>query len=77
MADAAILSASNLKVLSEAGYTYGDGTRLHKMPYVIAEYQKSCELSDQQIIPKYWEDYRVIYQYRAKGAFLDLRNIEK
>ena len=50
VADAAMLSASNLKVLSEAGYTYIVGSRLHKVPYGIAEYQMSGKLSDQQII---------------------------
>ena len=78
VADAAMLSASNLKALSEAGYTYIVGSRLHKVPYDIAEYQMSGELSDQQIITVHQEDeYRVIYQYRAKRASLDLRNIEK
>lgn len=77
VADAAMLSASNLKALSEAGYTYIVGSRLHKVPYDIAEYQKIGELNDQQIITIHQEDYRVIYQYRAKRASLDLRNIEK
>lgn len=47
------------------------------MPYDIAEYQKIGELSDEQIIVVYQEGYRVIYQYRAKRAALDLRNINK
>lgn len=77
VADAAMLSAANLKALAEAGYTYIVGSRLHKVPYEIAEYQKTGELSDQQIVVSHYEDYRVIYQYRAKRAALDLRNIEK
>jgi hypothetical protein len=77
VADAAMMSASNLAALSEAGYTYIVGSRLHKVPYDIAEYQKIGELSDQQIMVENKEGYRVIYQYRAKRAALDKRNIEK
>ena len=77
VADAAMLSASNLEALTKAGYTYIVGSRLHKVPYAIAEYQKNSEMSDQQIVTMQQDDYRVIYQYRAKRAALDLRNIEK
>ena len=77
VADAAMMSASNLKALAEAGYTYIVGSRLHKVPYDIAEYQKTSELSDQQIVVEKREGYRIIYQYRAKRAALDMRNIEK
>jgi len=77
VADAAMLSASNLEALTKAGYTYIVGSRLHKVPYTIAEYQKNGELSDQQIITIQQDGYRVIYQYRAKRAALDLRNMEK
>ena len=77
VADAAMLSAPNLAALTEAGYTYIVGSRLYKVPYDIAEYQKTAELSDQQIVTVQQEGYRVIYQYRAKRAALDLRNIEK
>lgn len=77
VADAAMMSASNLAALAEAGYTYIVGSRLHKVPYDIAEYQKTSELSDQQIVVEKREDYRIIYQYRAKRAALDMRNIEK
>jgi hypothetical protein len=77
VADAAMLSATNLAALTEAGYTYIVGSRLHKVPYDIAEYQKTGEMSDQQIVVTRQEGYRVIYQYRAKRAALDLRNIEK
>jgi len=77
VADVAMLSATNLAALTEAGYTYIVGSRLHKVPYDIAEYQKTGKLSDQQIVVSPQEGYRVIYQYRAKRAALDLRNIEK
>ena len=77
VADAAMLSANNITALAEAGYTYIVGSRLHKIPYDIAEYQKTKELSDQQIVVSHYEGYRVIYQYRAKRAALDIRNIKK
>jgi len=77
VADAAMMSAPNLAALAEAGYTYIVGSRLHKVPYDIAEYQKIGELSDQQIMVEKKDGYRVIYQYRAKRAALDMRNIEK
>ncbi len=77
VADAAMLSAANLEALTETGYTYIVGSRLHKVPYGIAEYQKTGELSDGQIIVDHQEGYRVIYQYRTKRASLDLRNIDK
>ena len=77
VADAAMMSASNLAALAESGYTYIVGSRLHKVPYDIAEYQKTGELSDQQIMVENKEGYRVIYQYRAKRAALDKHNIEK
>lgn len=77
VADAAMLSADNLTTLTEAGYTYIVGSRLYKIPYEIAEYQKVGPLNDQQIVTVRQNDYRVIYQYRAKRAALDMRNIEK
>ncbi len=77
VADAAMLSSSNLEALSAAGYTYIVGSRLYKVPYDIAEYQKRAEMVDQQIMVEQKDGYRVIYQYRAKRAALDLRNIEK
>jgi hypothetical protein len=75
--DAAMLSSSNLEALTAAGYTYIVGSRLYKVPYDIAEYQKSAEMVDQQIMVEQKDGYRVVYQYRAKRAALDLRNIEK
>jgi hypothetical protein len=77
VADAARLSSSNLEALSTAGYTYIVGSRLYKVPYDIAEYQQKAEMVDQQILVEQKDGYRVIYQYRAKRAALDLRNIEK
>jgi transposase len=77
VADAAMLSAANLAALTEAGYTYIVGSRMHKVPYDIAEYQKIAEMVDQQIITMCLVDCRVIYQFRTKRAALDLRNIEK
>jgi hypothetical protein len=75
VADAAMLSAANLMALSEAGYTYVVGSRLHKLPYDIAEYQETGQMVDQQIVVVAQEGYRVVYQYRAKRAALYLRNI--
>lgn len=77
VADSAMMSASNLASLTEAGYTYIVGSQLHEVPYDIAECQKNSELSDQQIRVENKEGYRVIYQYRAKRASLDIRNIDK
>ena len=77
VADAAMLSASNLAALVDAGFTYILGSRLGKVPYDVAEFQKTEELSDQQIVVSHQEGFRIIYQYRAKRAALDLRNIDK
>jgi len=78
VADAAMLSSDNLKALSQAGYHYIVGSRLQKIPYDIAEYQKAGEkLSDNQIITTQLDGQRIIYQYREKRAELDRKNIEK
>jgi DDE family transposase len=79
VADAGMLSAKNLTALDEAGYTYIVGSRMNKIPYDIAEYQQTKELADNQIITSLTavEGQRIVYQYRAKRAALDLRNIEK
>ncbi len=78
VADAAMLSADNLKALRQAGYHYIVGSRLQKIPYDISEYQKTGEkLVDNQIITTRVDDHRIVYQYRAKRAALDIRNIEK
>jgi hypothetical protein len=57
-----MMSASNLAALTEAGCTYIVGSRLHKVPYDIAEYQKTGELNDQQIMVENKDGYRVIYR---------------
>ena len=77
VADAAMLSAANLVAFTEAGYTYIVGSRLHKIPYELTEFQKKGDLFDQQIVVSKLKVYQLIYQYRARRASLDLRNIEK
>jgi len=77
VADAAMLSSKNLEALTQAGYAYIVGSRLHKIPYDIADYQKTKELTDKQIITTQLKGgQRIIYQYRKKRAMLDLHNIE-
>jgi transposase len=78
VADAAMLSSKNLAELDKSGYTYIVGSRMHKIPYDIAEYQKTQELIDNQIITTPLEGkQRIIYQFREKRAALDRHNIEK
>jgi len=78
VADSSMLSSNNLEALTKADYTYIVGSRLHKIPYDIAEYQKTRELADNQIITTQLKgNQRIIYQYREKRARLDMRNIEK
>jgi transposase len=87
VADAAMLSGKNLEALEELGYHYVVGNRLAKCPYEIEEYQnkEDKELEDGQIfestkgftINHRHVKRRVIYQYRAKRARLDLSNIDK
>ncbi len=77
VADAAMLSLKNLEALSLAGYHYIVGSRLSKVPYDIAQYQKQGPLTDNQIVVTQKDNYRIIYQYREKRASLDKRNIEE
>lgn len=77
VADAAMLSAGNLKALEEAGHRYIVGSRLSKIPYDIANYQAHDNLTDGQIIETTVKNHRVIYQYREKRADLDRQNIQK
>ena len=77
VADAAMLSASNLEALGKEGFTYIVGSRLNKVPYQLEECQKAGEMRDHQIVVAQQKDYRIVYQYRSKRAALDLRNIEK
>jgi transposase len=78
VADASMFSSKNLEALTQSGYAYIVGSRLHKIPYDISEYQKTQELIDKQIITNQLKgSHRIIYQYREKRAELDMRNIEK
>jgi hypothetical protein len=78
VADAGMLSAKNLAAFVAAGYTYIVGCRLFKIPDDVAQYQKTKNLVDNQIITTKLDDgQRVIYQYREKRAALDKRNIQK
>lgn len=78
VADAGMLSTHNLEALTRAGYHYIVGSRIRKVPYDIAEYRKTSELTDKSIITVGLAHHqRIIYQYRAKRAQLDLHNIDK
>ena len=86
-ADAAMLSSGNIEELERLGYHYVIASRLAKTPYEIEEYMadKGAVLEDGQIFESdttmvlsgKQTKRRVIYQYRAKRAALDLSNIEK
>ena len=76
VADAAMLSQTNLKTLVANGYHFVVGSRLTKIPYDIAQFQKQGNLIDNQIIDTQKGDYRIVYQYREKRARLDIKNIE-
>lgn len=76
VADAAMLSRTNLESLADSGYHFIVGSRLTKIPYDIAQFQKQGSLTDNQIIVTQKGDYRIIYQYREKRAVLDIKNIE-
>lgn len=77
VADAGMMSEANLTALTTAGYHYIVGSRLGKIPYAIAEFQKTQELSDNQIVVAHQSTHRIIYQYKQKRATLDIRNIKK
>lgn len=88
-ADAGMLSATNLDELEAAGFSFIVGSRIAKTPYQIKEFAKTHpeeEFSDGQIFETNQSfgyrktdkvDRRVIYQYRAKRAQLDLLNLKK
>lgn len=76
VADAAMLSRINLESLADNGYHFIVGSRLTKIPYDIAQYQRQGPLTDNQIINTKKGDYRIIYQYREKRAAMDIKNIE-
>ena len=78
VADAAMLSQTNLESLVANGYHFVVGSRLTKIPYDIVQFQKRGSLIDNQIIDTKTKNgnYRIIYQYREKRAKLDIKNIE-
>ncbi len=78
VADAAMLSRTNLEALVANGYHFIVGSRLTKIPYDIVQFQKQGPLVDDQIIDTKTKngDFRIIYQYREKRAKLDIKNIE-
>lgn len=79
VADAGMLSQSNLSSLVKSGYGYIVGSRLNKIPYDIARYQKKGDLTDGQIVTSKTKvpGQKIVYQYREKRAALDRRNIAK
>lgn len=77
VADAAMMSLKNVQALAGAGYTYVVASRLNKTPYAVADFQKTEELVDRQIVTEQRADFRIIYQYREKRAKLDRQNIAK
>jgi len=76
VADAAMLSRTNLETLVANNYHFVVGSRLTKIPYDIVQYQKQRFLVDNQIIDTKKGGYRIVYQYREKRARLDIKNIE-
>jgi hypothetical protein len=85
VADAAMLSSDNLATLEELGYHYVVASRLSRCPHEVEEMTAVGGLADNQIIEGKYPvtvnhtrtTRRVVYQYKAKRAALDLRNIEK
>jgi hypothetical protein len=77
VADAAMLSRTNLEALTANGYNFIVGSRLTKIPYEIAEFKKLGNLTDNQIIVNQKGDYKIIYQYKEKRARLDRKNIDQ
>ena len=86
-ADAAMLSSRNIGELEAAGFDYIIGNRLAKCPYEIAELElatgeppadgQTFDLEREFTVGGKRVRRRVVYQYRAKRAQLDLRNIER
>lgn len=82
VADAAMLNQGNIMAIKENGFNYIIGSRQHKMPFAIEEYLKTHETSvnldiTESSLNKNDPGQRAIYQYSAKRAKLDLKNIEK
>jgi hypothetical protein len=88
-ADAAMLSSGNVAAIKQAGYHFIIASRNAKTPYDVAEYQSSpdYQFRDGEIFETTMDmntgsggpriKQRVIYQYRAKRASIDLINAEK
>jgi transposase len=76
VADAAMLSQTNLESLVAHGYSFIVGSRLTKVPYDIAQFQKQGSLTDGQIIVSQKGSYKIVYQYKEKRAKLDRKNID-
>jgi transposase len=85
VAEAWMLSASNLELLEDEGYKFIVGSRISKVPYEIEEYRREGNeyLTDNQIfeslqkINKNAKERRVVYQYRQKRAEKDLTTINE
>lgn len=82
VADAAMLNQKNITEIIQNGFHYIIGSRQHKMPFAIEEYLTTNKTPiDLDIVEstlsKDDHEQRAIYQYRAKRAQLDLKNIEK
>ena len=85
VADAAMLSGTNLEMLEDLGYSYIVASRIAKTPFEIEELIAKGPLEDGQIIDTKAsftiacrrQKRRVIYQHRHKRANLDLKNIDK
>lgn len=85
VADAGMLSASNLDALEDAGFSFIVGSRLTKAPYDLAEHFKrhGDYFEDGQILEscramgtgKNAKERRIVYQYSFKRAKRDSRNI--
>lgn len=82
VADAAMLNQGNIKNIVENGFNFIIGSRQHKMPFAIEEYLRTHKTPvDRDIMEssliKGDHKQRAIYQYSAKRAKIDLKNIEK
>jgi len=87
VADAAMLSSANLEALEALGYHYIVSSRISKCPYEIEcfRHDSETECLDGQIFESKLNVTinhkramrRVIYQYKAKRARLDILNIDK
>lgn len=82
VADSAMLNQGNIKNIVENGFNYIIGSRQHKMPFAIEEYLKTHktpvdrDITESSLMKGEYEQ-RAIYQYSAKRAKIDLKNIEK